>query len=194
MVRDTPPSQDASTHQIWNSYLKEYRRYAPDMKRDRRTDRAITICLPKFLWGHKKSINTSLVGCLLSNGFKESLGLNHQSSASNLSFVCLSGFFMSQSTKGRVFLGWSSTKQRLMCLSQVHNAVTMVRFESANHWSQVKHSTTEPLSFLNLGFVKLKSIFQTAHESHDLNMDFCAFKQLWATNSMQEYQSGRVCP
>ena len=30
MVRDTPPSQDVSTHQIWNSYLKEYRRYAPD--------------------------------------------------------------------------------------------------------------------------------------------------------------------
>ena len=38
MVRDTPPSQDASTHQIWNSYLKEYRRYAPDMKLDERTD------------------------------------------------------------------------------------------------------------------------------------------------------------
>ena len=38
MVRDTPPSQDASTHQIWNSYLKEYRRYAPDTKRDVRTD------------------------------------------------------------------------------------------------------------------------------------------------------------
>ena len=54
MVRDTPPSQDASTHQIWNSYLKEYRRYAPDMKRDGQTDSAITICLPKFLWGHKK--------------------------------------------------------------------------------------------------------------------------------------------
>ena len=30
MVRDTPPSQDAFTHQIWKSYLKEYRRYAPD--------------------------------------------------------------------------------------------------------------------------------------------------------------------
>ena len=30
MVRHTPPSQDVSTHQIWNSYLKEYRRYAPD--------------------------------------------------------------------------------------------------------------------------------------------------------------------
>ena len=27
---DTPPSQDAFSHQIWNSYLKEYRRYAPD--------------------------------------------------------------------------------------------------------------------------------------------------------------------
>ena len=27
MVRDTLPSQDAFTHQIWNSYLKEYRRY-----------------------------------------------------------------------------------------------------------------------------------------------------------------------
>ena len=66
MVRDTPPSQDASTHQIWNSYLKEYRRYGPDTKAGRthgrthgqtdgRTDSAITICLPKFLWGHKNS-------------------------------------------------------------------------------------------------------------------------------------------
>ena len=27
MVYDTPPSQDAFTHQVWNSYLKEY---APD--------------------------------------------------------------------------------------------------------------------------------------------------------------------
>ena len=30
MVCDTLPSKDVSTHQIWNSYLKEYRRYAPD--------------------------------------------------------------------------------------------------------------------------------------------------------------------
>ena len=37
MVRDTPSSKDASTHQIWNSYLKEYRRYAPDTKRDGHT-------------------------------------------------------------------------------------------------------------------------------------------------------------
>ena len=33
MVCDTPPSQDASTHQIWNSYLKEYRRFVPDSMR-----------------------------------------------------------------------------------------------------------------------------------------------------------------
>ena len=30
MVRDTPPSQDLFTHQICDSYLKEYRRYAPE--------------------------------------------------------------------------------------------------------------------------------------------------------------------
>ena len=38
MLRDTLLSQYASTHQICNSYLKEYRRYAPDRKRDGRTD------------------------------------------------------------------------------------------------------------------------------------------------------------
>ena len=30
MICDTPPSHDAFTHQIWNSYLKEHKRYAPD--------------------------------------------------------------------------------------------------------------------------------------------------------------------
>ena len=30
MVCDTPSSQKAFTHQIWNSNLKEYRKYAPD--------------------------------------------------------------------------------------------------------------------------------------------------------------------
>ena len=29
MVPDTPPSEDAFQHQIWNSNLKEYKRYAP---------------------------------------------------------------------------------------------------------------------------------------------------------------------
>ena len=31
MVCDAPSSQDASTNQIWDSYLKEYRRYAPEL-------------------------------------------------------------------------------------------------------------------------------------------------------------------
>ena len=30
MMCDIPPSQDKSTHHILNSYLKEYRWYAPD--------------------------------------------------------------------------------------------------------------------------------------------------------------------
>ena len=62
MVRDTPPYQDASTYQIWDSYLKEYRRYALDTKRDGRMDRrtlrvdsVITICLP----GIKRAITQS---------------------------------------------------------------------------------------------------------------------------------------
>ena len=68
MVCDTPPSQDVSTHKVWNSYLKEYRRYGPDTKAGRtdgltdgRTDSAITICLPKFLWGVQKNL-TSIKG------------------------------------------------------------------------------------------------------------------------------------
>ena len=31
MVHDTLPSQEASTHLIWNSYLNEYRSFAPDL-------------------------------------------------------------------------------------------------------------------------------------------------------------------
>ena len=30
MVQDIPPYQDAFTHQNWDSYLKQYKRYAPD--------------------------------------------------------------------------------------------------------------------------------------------------------------------
>ena len=90
MVRDTPPSQDASTHQIWNSYLKEYRRYGPDTKAGRthggtdgQTDSAITICLPKFLWGHKNLSTLCSLGkfscfpygkkCTAATNFREQL-------------------------------------------------------------------------------------------------------------------------
>ena len=44
--------------------------------------------------------------------------------------------------KGRVFLGWTSTKLGLMYLAQGHNAVGL---EPAAPRSRVKHSTTEPL-------------------------------------------------
>ena len=30
MIHDTLSSEDAFTYQIWNSHLKEYKRYAPD--------------------------------------------------------------------------------------------------------------------------------------------------------------------
>ena len=53
LVRDTWPSQDASTHQIWNSYLKEYRRYAPD-KAGRTDGQCDYLMPPKVPLGHKK--------------------------------------------------------------------------------------------------------------------------------------------
>ena len=34
---------------------------------------------------------------------------------------------------------------------------------------------------------QVKNHVQTACESHDLNMDFCCFKQLGTANSMQEH-------
>ena len=49
---------------------------------------------------------------------------------------------------GRVFLGWTSTKQRLMCLAQGHNTLMPVRLEPVTPQSLVKLSTTEPLCSL----------------------------------------------
>ena len=57
-------------------------------------------------------------------------------------------------TKGHVFLGWTSTKLRSMCLAQGHNAVMWVRLEPAAPRSWVKHSTTEPLRFLTVTWEK----------------------------------------
>ena len=51
---------------------------------------------------------------------------------------------------GRVFLGWTSTKQGLMCFAQGHYAVTRMRLKPATPWSLVKHSTTESLRSLHL--------------------------------------------
>ena len=53
---------------------------------------------------------------------------------------------------GRVFLGWTSTKQGLICLAQEHNAVTLMRREPATSQSRVKHSTNEPLRSQIIGW------------------------------------------
>ena len=71
MVCDTPSSQKAFTHQIWNSYLKEYRRYAPDSMQFLKTRSEVkfnvtvtkllyaTLCHPKMHPHTKFEIPTS---------------------------------------------------------------------------------------------------------------------------------------
>ena len=58
---------------------------------------------------------------------------------------------------GRVLLGWTSIKQWWMCLAQGHNAVTLVRLESATTWFWVKHSITEPQHSLGMVAVGMDS-------------------------------------
>ena len=50
---------------------------------------------------------------------------------------------------GWVFLGWTSTKQGLMCLAQEHNTETQMRLEPITPRSSVMHPSTEPLHSLN---------------------------------------------
>ena len=45
---------------------------------------------------------------------------------------------------GPIFLGWTSIKQWIKCLSQGHNTVSLVRLKPAKPQSWVKHSTNEP--------------------------------------------------
>ena len=76
----------------------------------------------------------------------------YSSSRQILSLICLFVWFdslrPSQQSFSYIrtsFLGWTSTKQGLMCLVQGHKAVTLVRLEPKALRSRVKHSTTEPL-------------------------------------------------
>ena len=74
MVRDTPSSQDASTPQIWNSYLKEYRRYAPDTKRDGRTDRRTDGRTVRLLYASQHSLGgIKIFYYLLCNEIQENI-------------------------------------------------------------------------------------------------------------------------
>ena len=55
-------------------------------------------------------------------------------------FSVMSGWF---------FMGWTSSKQVLMCLVQRHNAVTPMRVDQEAPWSWVKHCTSKPLCSLH---------------------------------------------
>ena len=50
---------------------------------------------------------------------------------------------------GQLFLGWTCTKQRLMCLAQRHKTVRLARLELASSRSQGKQSTNQPLRSLD---------------------------------------------
>ena len=64
MLGDTLLSQYASTQKIWNSYLKEYRRYAPDRNWDGRPDGRTEARTVRLLYASQKSfggIKTALL-------------------------------------------------------------------------------------------------------------------------------------
>ena len=77
---------------------------------------------------------------------------------------------------GLVFLGWTSTKQRIKCLADWNNSVPLVRLEPATPQSQVKHSTTESPRSLQL--VIKKSVSELA----DL---ICSLEHLWHFHCQQ---------
>ena len=79
MVCDTPSPQDASTHQIWNSYLKEYRRYGPDTKQDGLTDGQCDCYMPpKVPLGAKKLRQMDVITAKQLVGLINMQGLNHK--------------------------------------------------------------------------------------------------------------------
>ena len=86
MVRDTLSSQDASTHQIWNSYLKLYKKYAQDtLILKTRSEVKVTVtqkwyatlCYPKMYpqtkFGIPTSKNINSVQKLCGTGFSQFL-------------------------------------------------------------------------------------------------------------------------
>ena len=71
-----------------------------------------------------------------------------------IDFVCLFAWFNSlrpinniSVKQGRVFQGWTNTRQDKFVLFKDHNTVTPLRLEPVAPRSWVKHSTTEPLRY-----------------------------------------------
>ena len=67
-------------------------------------------------------------------------------------FVCLDSLGPTPSQhfsamSGWVFLGLTNIKQKKMCPTQGHNAVTPVRLEPTTPGSRVKRSSNEPVRF-----------------------------------------------
>ena len=52
VVRDTLSSKDASTHLIWNSFLKEYRSYALDVMPILETRSEVKVTVTKMEWAN----------------------------------------------------------------------------------------------------------------------------------------------
>ena len=85
----------------------------------------------EFMYGYQQSIRDKL-GLFFGTSF---VWFDSLRPINNLSVI-----------KGRVFLGWTSSKLGLLCLA--HTAETPVRLKPAAPQSPVKHSTTEPLCSL----------------------------------------------
>ena len=70
---------------------------------------------------------------------------------------------------GWVFLGWTSTRQKIKCPSQRHNAEPPVRLKPATHWYRVKQSTNElPLSLGSYCFLYVLLKFVSKCSRHHL--------------------------
>ena len=76
MVRDTLSSQDVFKHQIWNSYLKEYRAYAPDSMPILETRSEVKVAVTKGRYAtpiHPKMRAHTKFGIPTSNNIKDML-------------------------------------------------------------------------------------------------------------------------
>ena len=82
---------------------------------------------------------------------------------------------------GQVFLGCTSTNQRLMCLAKGHNAVTPMRLKHTNPLPLDSHSTTEHIA--------ASMRFCTYHNGKQLSSDrlvhLCSLARVFAASTQQ---------
>ena len=119
----------------------------------------LTRCQLSFLLMDKNAVQPGACWNLLKSSHN-SLILLHFDSFFTLSWLCFLFdliFYVIVNNfsvmSRRVFLGWTSTKQGLMCLAQGHKAVMLVMLNPLTSRSWDKHSTTEPLRSHFLDYV-----------------------------------------